>query len=104
VRDQAGANPKDRPAVIVTKTDEISTSTPFAAVAVTGTFSYPLASALVELPSSPSGHATTGLYKRCVAVCDWLLAIQVSDVISTGGVVPEHILRRILLLVARLSP
>ena len=96
VADQAGRNPKCRPAVVVTPTHEISADDTFVVVAATGTFSNPLPDNRVELPWQAGGHPATGLYKRCVAVCDWLAELNVADVVSVGCVVPPAVLNRIL--------
>jgi mRNA-degrading endonuclease toxin of MazEF toxin-antitoxin module len=96
IRDPNGENPKERPAVIVTATEEIHPDQPFVAVAITGTLPRPLPPEYVELPWHRSGHPRTGLKKRCAAVCTWLLALQASDIQGYGGIVPELLLRAIL--------
>jgi mRNA-degrading endonuclease toxin of MazEF toxin-antitoxin module len=100
VYDQAGRNPKCRPAVVLTATSEIGVG-PVACAAVTSRFSLPLPEHKVELPWSPGRHPQTGLYLRCVAVCDWLLKIAIDDVISVGGTVPPAELQEILAQVSR---
>lgn len=94
--DQAGRNHKCRPAVIVTPTDEIGHGNKIVAVAATGTFSRPLAANRIEIPWHRGRHPITGLYKPCVAVCDWLIEFEVTAVEGHGGVVPRDVLRKIL--------
>ena len=54
--DPRGENPKVRPFVIVTKTDEIAPEVPFVGVAITGTFSKPPLPDEVQLPWRSDGH------------------------------------------------
>jgi len=96
VKDQAGRNPKCRPAVVITPTNEILPDGPLHVVAAVGTFSKPLPSNRVPLPWQRGGHPITGLYKECVAVCDWLLEIEQSDVDGIGGICPPQQLAQIL--------
>jgi mRNA-degrading endonuclease toxin of MazEF toxin-antitoxin module len=96
VADQAGRNPKSRPAIVVTPTSEIKSGDKIVVVAATSTFSRPLPGNRIELPWSPGGHASTGLYKRCVAVCDWVIEIEQSSIISIGGTIPKTTLDAII--------
>ncbi|MEX2288310.1 MAG: type II toxin-antitoxin system PemK/MazF family toxin [Planctomycetaceae bacterium] len=94
--DQAGRNQKCRPAVIVTPSHEIVPGQTIVAVAAVGTFSKPLPENHVPLPWQRGGHPVTGLYKECIAVCDWLVEIKPDAIVSIGGVCPPHVLRKIL--------
>ena len=96
VADQAGRNPKCRPAVVVTPTSEIKPGEKIVVVAATSTFSNPLPANRVELPWSPGRHPVTGLYKRCVAVCDWLIEIDQASIIDVGGTIPRSTLDLII--------
>lgn len=96
IRDSAGRNPKCRPAVVLTKTSEIHDGEPIVVVAATGRIDQPLPKHHVALPWMHSRHPVTGLYKPCVAVCDWLAEIEPSQVISVGGNVPTHIMMEIV--------
>ncbi|MFN0053169.1 MAG: type II toxin-antitoxin system PemK/MazF family toxin [Planctomycetales bacterium] len=95
VADQQGRNSKARPAVIVTPTNEIVNNGQIVLVAVTSTLS-PLPGNQVELPWKNEGHPVTGLKKRCVAICDWLVEINCNAIIRVAGVVPPDRLRMIL--------
>ena len=99
--DQAGRNPKCRPAVIITDTSEIQSDAKLVVVAATGTFSKPHPQNRIELPWKRPKHPVTGLYKRCVAVCDWLVEIDHRQIKGVGGVVPPHILAQILAEIPR---
>lgn len=103
VSDQAGRNPKCRPAVVVTPTDDIVQDASFVIIAATSTFSSPLPDNRIELPWHPARHPVTGLYKRCVAVCDWLTETTHDKVQGEAGVVPPGVLARILQKIPRPS-
>ncbi|MFM9959706.1 MAG: type II toxin-antitoxin system PemK/MazF family toxin [Planctomycetaceae bacterium] len=96
VADPTGRNHKRRPAVIVTPTAEILPGQALDAVAVTSHIPPSLPETSVELPWQIHGHPRTGLFKRCVARCDWLLTLAESDVLKVGGTVPDSELRQIL--------
>jgi mRNA-degrading endonuclease toxin of MazEF toxin-antitoxin module len=99
--DQAGRNPKCRPAVVVTPTHEISQHDDLQLVAIVGTFSKPLPPNRILLPWQHGKHPGTGLYKECVAVCDWILDVPLSAIVSVGGLCPRPTLKKIL---AQLPP
>ena len=96
VADPQGGNTKIRPLVVITATSEIYASDSFVAVAITGTFSEPLAWDKVKLPWHPRGLARTKLRKECVAVCSWTCEIRHSDVDELKGTVPSAELREII--------
>jgi hypothetical protein len=102
VQDQAGRNPKCRPAVVLTATDKIVSGEDIFVVAATSRFFEPLPSHKIKLPWMRGGHPTTGLYMPCIVVCNWLLEISQSQVRSVGGIVPPSIMEAILLQVRRL--
>lgn len=96
VRDPNGENPKERPAVIITATDEIQPGQPIVAVAITGTLPNPLPPEYVPLPWHRNKHPRTGLKKKCAAQCHWLVAINQDDIKEYGGIVPESKMIEIL--------
>ena len=95
-KDQAGRNSKCRPVVILSSTHDIASGKQLAGVAATGTFSKPLPTNRIELPWKNGKHPVTGLYKPCVAVCDWIVKLDQSDIVSIGGIVPDSLLAAIL--------
>jgi hypothetical protein len=103
VNDPQGRNPKARPLVVITPTNEILTSKLLVAVAVTGQFSDPLADDEVALPYHPAGRASSGLRKPCVAKCSWLLPIRSEDVLERKGFLTSERVVAILSAVARLQ-
>ncbi len=96
VSDPQNRNPKRRPLVIVTATEDIKPDEPFLAVAITGTFSQPLPGDHVALPWHPKKHPKTGLTKPSAAVCSWLESITAADVEAHKGRVPDKELLLIL--------
>lgn len=101
VPDPNGVNLKERPAVVVTPTEAIVPGEAIVLVAVTSTFTRPLPANRVELPWHNAGHPVTGLKRRCVAVCDWLIVVDQAAVIGVAGTVPIRVLNSIL---AQLPP
>ncbi len=82
--------------MVVTPTTEITPGDTVVVVAATTMFSRPLPSNQVELPWQHNTHPVTGLYKRCVAVCDWLVEINQDQIEDIAGITPPAILQRIL--------
>jgi mRNA-degrading endonuclease toxin of MazEF toxin-antitoxin module len=101
--DPRGRNPKDRPAVIVTRTEEIDSGAPLVVVAITTTLPEPLPDDYVSLPWSRPRHPRTGLNERNAAVCHWLAVIEEATVIRTIGQVPTPQLARIDEILRRLA-
>lgn len=86
--DPQGKNPKRRPAVIITSTEEIQRDEPFVVATITSRLVKPIPKDYVELPWHRNGHPKTGLRKRCAVVCSWLVEIRESDIQKAGGIVP----------------
>jgi len=103
VSDLQGGNPKTRPVVVVTPTSEISPQGLFVGVAITGTFSDPLADDEVALPFHPAGTASSGLRKPCVAKCSWMVPLRVTDVIDQKGFLTTERLAAILTRISSLE-
>ena len=95
---------KLRPAVIVTPTDQLTSTGPFDAVAITSRLDKPLPEDHVLLPWHPKGHPRTGLNRRCAAVCTWLVQITESDIQDVAGIVPAAEMDCILAKVVAASP
>ena len=95
VRPERG-DPKNRPVILVTPTAEIRPGAPVVAVAVSTTFSESLSPDQIELPWERSGRCITGLTRRSVAVCTWLIPIRIEDIREVRGFVPAPVLLRIL--------
>ena len=91
-----GRSRKCRPAVILTRTDQIRAGSPFVAVAITTTFPDPPPDDHVLLPWHPNGAVRTRLNRPCAAACSWLVQITESDVMRVGGVVPPELMRTIV--------
>jgi mRNA-degrading endonuclease toxin of MazEF toxin-antitoxin module len=96
IHDPQGRNPKIRPLVIVSETEEIRSDQSFLCVAITSTLPRKLPEDCVLLTYHARGHPRTGLKKRCAAVCSWLVEIQEEDIQRFIGEVSPTELDRIL--------
>ncbi|MCH7751880.1 MAG: type II toxin-antitoxin system PemK/MazF family toxin [Planctomycetes bacterium] len=96
VRDPQGGNPKIRPLVIVTATEEITACDTVVGTAITSVFSEPLQVDEVALPWHASGFARTSLTKPCVAKCSWLCEIAKGRIIETKGSVLSAQMKEII--------
>jgi hypothetical protein len=103
IPDPQGRNPKDRPVVIVTATDEITDQDSFFGVAISGKIEKPLPQSCVRLPWDRRGHPRTGLSKPSVARCDWLVEIGSKNVTKMLGFVPDKQLQQIIDIVDKLQ-
>src|SRR5687768_3386092 len=92
VADPRGTNVKTRPVVLVTAPGEIVAGGKVVGVAVTGTFAEPLPPECVVLPWNRQGSASTGLRKKCCAVCNWLVPLYAADLEDTGKYVPKNVM------------
>jgi hypothetical protein len=88
--DPRGSNPKCRPGIVLNNGHQSGEQLVVAALSTT--FHEPLGSHLVEIPCD----GATLLKKRCVAVCNWLVAINEADVVSVGGRVDLSTMRNII--------
>ena len=86
--DPNGVNPKDRPSVVVTPTDEIDPEGAVIVVAISTLLPGPAPDDCVELPWDPRGHPRTGLRTRFAAVIPWIQEISSERVIGSIGHVP----------------
>src|SRR5438105_3407893 len=92
---------KERPAVIITRDDEISASGLLEVVAITSKVPEPLPDDHVLLPWHAQGHPRTGLNRKSAAVCSWMVQIAAKDVQSVSGTVPGSVFVKI---VSKLPP
>jgi len=80
VPDQNNQNHKTRALVVLTRTDEIEPGKKFVAVAISSDFDVPLEDRAIPMPWLKNRHPVTRLYEPSVAVCDWLVALDESQV------------------------
>lgn len=86
--DPQGRNPKVRPAVILTPTNEITPTGEVQVLAITGDTTAAPAEDCVELPWLATGHPKTGLNKPSVVVVSWTARVAVATIKSVRGHVP----------------
>lgn len=96
VLDPQNRNPKCRPAIIITPTEEIRADGDVDLVAITGSTNAAPAEMQVALPWHSQGQAGTRLTKPSVAVCSWVFTSPVSKIQSYEGVVPDRQMLQIL--------
>ena len=101
--DPRGKNPKDRPAVVVTPSDELANGRPIFVLAITTTISDPLPDDHVPLPWQRPRHPRTGLSARNAVVCHWLAIVEPERVERVIGVVNNAELGRIGEILQRLA-
>jgi hypothetical protein len=102
VPDKNGVNPKDRFVGLVRDFDD--TDTLAYGVAVTGTFTLPLAATSVRLPFHRQSRCKTGLNKDSVADCTWVVVATPRDFMKRNGVTPPTELLTILRQVQNYLP
>jgi mRNA-degrading endonuclease toxin of MazEF toxin-antitoxin module len=101
--DPQGRNPKIRPAVIVTQTEEITDDGVVVVVSISTQIDTAPEDVCVELPWHRDGHPRTKLNSRNVAICTWAVPVQISSIVSMGGRVPMKQMREILSILLRLN-
>ena len=94
---------KLRPALILTPTQEITTTGSLVLAAITTTFPDPPPAFCIELPWHPAGRVGTALRRRSAAVLNWLATINPDDVVGFGGDVPIRLMISIQGRLAELS-
>ena len=104
VLDPQNRNPKIRPAIILTPTEEIRPDGDLVLVAITGSVNAAPADVEVTLPWHRQGRTTTRLNKPSVAVCTWVFTSPVSSIRALGGIVPARPLLQILEKIKALTP
>jgi hypothetical protein len=95
LRDRRGYS-KDRPAIILTPTHDITDEDDLELMAITTTYADPTPKDHVELPWRNSGHPVTRLKRRSAAVTTWLDFASPADVLELGGDVPPKLMLQIL--------
>ena len=104
VLDPQNRNPKIRPAIILTPTEEIRPDGDLVLLAITGSVNAAPADVQVALPWHRQGRTTTRLNKPSVAVCTWVFTSPVSSIRASGGIVPARPLLQILEKIKALTP
>jgi mRNA-degrading endonuclease toxin of MazEF toxin-antitoxin module len=104
VLDPQNRNPKSRPAVIVSPTEEIRPDGDVVLVAITGSTNAAPAEMQVALPWHAQGQTRTKLTKPSVAVCNWVFTSPLSKIQSYSGLVPDRQMLQILDKINTLGP
>ena len=101
--DPQGRNPKCRPAVIITQTDEITPDGEIRVVGISTSLHAAPPEVQVPLQYDPRGACRTGLREECAAVCTWVARIPVATIRDFGGTVPGKTMHEIGEKVKRLE-
>ncbi len=101
INDEQGRNPKERPALILSSTEDIAAGWPIVVCAITTTYPEPPPVKYVPLPWSADGSATTRLRRRSAAVPAWAAIIDEGDILATYGYVRASTLNDILMSLSR---
>lgn len=93
--DPQGRNPKCRPAIIITPTDDITPDGEVRVVAISTRLDAAPPELQVPLQYDPRGACRTGLREQCVAVCNWVARIPVDNIRYYAGTVPGKTMHEI---------
>jgi mRNA-degrading endonuclease toxin of MazEF toxin-antitoxin module len=87
---------KERPAIVLTPTDQIDEQTPIVVMCITTTFADPPPKDHFPLPWNPDPRRVeTGLARRSAAVLDWLDTLYPDEVLAVKGRVPQPLMHEI---------
>ncbi len=86
--DPQGRNPKCRPAIIITPTDDITPDGKVRVVAISTRLDAAPPEVQVPLQYDPRGACRTGLREPCVAVCNWIVHSSLTTIRDYAGRVP----------------
>jgi mRNA-degrading endonuclease toxin of MazEF toxin-antitoxin module len=96
-------NAKIRPAVIVSRTDQIQAEGRIVCAAITSAIPDKLPDDCVLLPFHPAGKSRTGLRMRSAAMCSWLFEITEEKIEKYIGIVPPARLDEVLARIEELK-
>lgn len=103
IKDPRGAI-KLRPAIVITRTDEIDSDKPLTVMAVSTSYPSPPPPGHIELPWNPDRRKVgTRLAKRCAAVINWLATLTPDQIEEFAGDVPPKLMIKILEQLAELD-
>jgi hypothetical protein len=88
ISDPQGRNPKCRPAVILTPTDEITPDGEVWVVGITTSFELAPPEVQTELQFDPRGNCRSGLRERSWAVSTWVARVPLSAIEGYAGTIP----------------
>jgi mRNA-degrading endonuclease toxin of MazEF toxin-antitoxin module len=87
---------KQRPAIILTPTEQITVGGQVVLMAITTTFADPPPADHIPLPWNPdSRRVSTRLARRSAAVVNWLAVVTTHDILGVRGQVPTPHMARI---------
>ena len=87
---------KNRPAIIITRTEDIDLHAALEVMAITTSFPSPALANHIELPWHPQGKTRTRLRRRSAAVVNWLDEVNTDEILELQGDVPPALMLQIL--------
>ena len=94
--DPQGRNPKIRPAVVITPTDDITDEGSVHVIGITSQTNESASDVTVDLPWHRNQHPRTKLRRASVAVCTWQQIVSASEIVEIRGQVPVPEMMQIL--------
>jgi hypothetical protein len=88
IPDPQGRNPKRRPAIILTPTDQITPDGDVWVIGITTKFGQAPPEVQTELQYDPRGNCRSGLREQSWAVATWVMQVPVSSIEAYGGTIP----------------
>ena len=102
--DPQGRNPKIRPAVVLSATDDSSPDASVWVAAITKQIDTIPDGFAVPLPWMQQGHPETKLKEPCAVACHWVAAVPVTAIQRVSGRVPDRLMIEVLAAVNQLPP
>ncbi len=105
VSDPSGAKiDHDHPVIIVTPTSQIAPEAEVRVVVISHSIQKPRPTGHIPMPWSPGRPPVTGLWRECVAKCDWTPAVLCAQLRNRIGITPKGIMDQIYVeLIARIA-
>lgn len=96
VRDPRGGNPKRRPVILLTPSEQVPAGEPLIGVAISTQPKDPLPPECVRLPSNSRRQGSSRLPERCAAVCNWAVQFHADQIEEIGGIIYGELLLQIV--------
>ncbi len=85
----------DHPVIIVTPTSQIKEGGEVRVVVISHNIQKPHPTGHIPMPWSPARHPLTGLWRECVAKCDWTPLVLCANLRDQIGITPKGIMDQI---------
>jgi mRNA-degrading endonuclease toxin of MazEF toxin-antitoxin module len=95
IGDPSGKNPKDRPAIVLDRQEDIDAGRDLFVAVITTDLLDPLRSGWFDVPTKPDGTGPTGLREACIVKANWLDLIPQAKVLRVTGRAPARLVRQV---------